>query len=122
VSTWGPRWQTIDADVARLPLLEVCAIQWVRCVEASLAGLRDLPADRTLEVRYETLCSHPIEEARKLLGFVGLPASRAVDEHASRNIVANQRNKARLTADEIAAVERRAGSLLARLNYLPHRT
>jgi len=119
VSTWGPRWQAIDADVARLPLLEVCAMQWVHCVEASLAALSNLPAQRTLEVRYEALCSHPIEEARKLLEFVGLPASRAVDEYASRNIVANQRNKARLSADEIRAVEHRAGSLLARLNYLP---
>lgn len=41
-TTWGPRYAGIDKDVADKSLLDVCAIQWSRCVTRSLEDLEEL--------------------------------------------------------------------------------
>ena len=82
VPTWGPRFAGIDELVRRRPLLEVCAVQWRRSVEATLAALRDLPSDTVVTVRYERLVDRPDEELGRIRDFLRLagasdPSSRA---------------------------------------------
>lgn len=69
--TWGPRYAGIDQDLAEISLLEVCARQWARCVEAAIAGLADVPYDRVLIVRYEDFVIDPdtqLTRAAELFG------------------------------------------------------
>lgn len=120
VGTWGPRWRGIDRDVEVMPLIDVCARQWVRSVETSRAWLADSASAPALEIRYEQLCAQPVVEARRLLEFVGLDPSEAVEEHASRTIVTTHQHKSRtgLTTDDLTAISAEAGPLLEQLGYL----
>lgn len=71
-ATWGPRYRGIDMDVANLPLIQVVARQWSRCVEQSLRGLEPIPPARRFEIRYEELTSDE-ERIAQLARFIGLP-------------------------------------------------
>ncbi len=73
VRTWGPRFASIDEMVISLPLDEVCAIQWRRCVDSSRAALRTLPADRVHHVVYEDFVAAPTAGLRSVLSFLALP-------------------------------------------------
>ncbi|UHD15472.1 sulfotransferase family protein [Thiocapsa bogorovii] len=68
---WGPRYAGIDVDLARKALPEVCALQWLRCVESASRDLaQQIPAERLLTLRYETLVEEPkgcLEQVADLL-------------------------------------------------------
>jgi hypothetical protein len=68
--TWGPRYQGIDADVTRLQLIEVCAIQWVQSVVQTLHGLDNVPPENVLTIRYEELVSDPDQHLKEIARFV----------------------------------------------------
>jgi len=55
LQVWGPRYKGIDQDLLKLPLEQVCARQWRRCVETSRDQLKEISPDRVFEVRYEDL-------------------------------------------------------------------
>lgn len=55
VRQWGPRLPGLDGLVRDLDVLEVCALQWRSCVEMAAHHGRQLPADRYLECRVESL-------------------------------------------------------------------
>jgi hypothetical protein len=56
---WGPRYPGIRSDRRRLPLLEVCAHQWVHSVATLRRGLASIPDERIVMVRYEELTRDP---------------------------------------------------------------
>lgn len=72
IHTWGPRYEGIDQDVAAKPLLEVCAIQWARCVKRSVEGVKELPAGKVFDVRYEEFIQEPLRELQRIASFVGI--------------------------------------------------
>ncbi len=82
VAFWGPRSDDMDEILARHSLIEACALQWQRCVDAAEAALAGLPADRVVSVRYEDFVQRPGEELRRLLAALGLPADDASVERA----------------------------------------
>src|SRR5260221_4458788 len=73
--TWGPRYQGIDEDVAHRDLIEVCAIQWVRSVEATLRDLAAVPADQVINVRYEDFVQNPQDQLKQIAARIGLDGS-----------------------------------------------
>lgn len=54
---WGPRYHGIDHDIENLPLAQVCARQWRRCVERSAEDLNTIDSARVLRIRYDELMS-----------------------------------------------------------------
>ena len=74
LESWGPRFAGMDEEVRQRPLLEVCALQWQRCVEAASTALAGSDAGAPVcEVRYERLVMAPEAELRRLYTFLGLP-------------------------------------------------
>ncbi|MEP2735213.1 MAG: sulfotransferase [Erythrobacter sp.] len=57
VKVWGPRYPGIEEDTKARSLAEVCAIQWQKSVEQSLADFAAIPDDRVFTIRYEDLVS-----------------------------------------------------------------
>lgn len=108
-----PGWRAL----LREDLVEQTALQWqaiVRHVRERRARLgRDY-----CELRYEELCARPREIYRGLFEFAGLAAGAAqlagVPEHPLER---SDGWRERLTAQEIANVEKTAGDLLADLGY-----
>lgn len=69
---WGVRYPGVEQDLRNHTLLEVCAIQWAKCIEESENALAGVPEDRKIVVRYEDLVERPDIEIRRVCEFVGL--------------------------------------------------
>ncbi len=115
---WGPRYPGIDEDLDALPLMQVVARQWVRCVETATADLAGLPATRVFEVRYEALLKDP-ERVRALCKFAGVADPTRVMEAFARKVDLSTLEKwrAKLSPDELKLVEDEQAEALRRFGY-----
>ncbi len=59
-----------------------CALQWRESVRLSLEGLRDVPEDQQLEVRFENLVADPGPVFTRILDFLVLPYDQDIVERA----------------------------------------
>jgi len=79
VDSWGPRYKGIDHDVENKRLIEVCAIQWARCVEHCCFELDNLENGRDyINVAYEKLISDPAGQLERVADFLELPDGEKV--------------------------------------------
>jgi hypothetical protein len=74
VASWGPRLRDMDALVASRPPLEVCALQWRRCVEQAAGDLAMLDSARVHRIRYEDFVAEPATHLADIAAFAGRPA------------------------------------------------
>jgi Sulfotransferase family len=122
---WGPyaRWWVEPerreefAEVADIVRSAWC---WRRFTEAALGGLAELPPDRSVEVRYESVVRDPAGAARLLSGFLGASAAghqAMAAGLASAKPGSVERWRSALTGHQLAGVERETGELLTRLGY-----
>lgn len=93
---------------------------WRRYTESALDGLATLPAERVLEVRYESLVGDPMTEAGRIGHFLstspsGDQALRAGLAQARPSSVGRWRDA--LDGGDVADVEREIKPLLDRLGY-----
>jgi hypothetical protein len=82
-----PGWR----ELARSPLEEVCAQQYVACNEAVLTARARIEPGRWIEIAYEDVVAHPVEELRRLFEKLEVPFSPAAESYArdlARNIAA----------------------------------
>jgi hypothetical protein len=122
---WGPyaRWWVEPErreEFAAVADIVRSAWCWRRFTEAALRGLAELPADRRIEVRYESVVRDPAGTARLLAGFLGTtPAGHqavaAGLAEAKPGSVGRWRSA--LTGHQVAEVEQETGDLLTRLGY-----
>lgn len=119
-SSWGPRFAGLDRLVAEKELVEVCAIQWQRCVRAAEASLERLPAEQTLTVRYEDLVADPAAVARCVYERAGLPFSEACAAFARETVHGGNLEKwrQRLSERELALLLPHIESELRRHGYI----
>jgi hypothetical protein len=113
---WGPKLDDNQIILEQHDLLEVCAIQWQRCVEASEQAFADMPAGRVLEVRYEDFVQQPANEVRRILQFIDHDAADSDIAAAAKPVRTGSLGKARksLSADELGKLETLIGSTLQR--------
>jgi len=77
LDAWGPVFAGM-AEVARDGSLEeLCARQWIRCVDLADMALQAMPAEKSLTLHYEQFAVHPDENLRRLLDFLGVSARAA---------------------------------------------
>jgi hypothetical protein len=86
----GDRWKFVappgwQAYASGHTLAEVCAFQWVACIEAILAAKELVAPDRWVDTTYERLTDSPTEETTRLLSRLGLPLDEGVLDQA-RNL------------------------------------
>jgi len=86
ISSWGVVPKDLKNLVARYSLLEVCACQWKRSVEATLHALEAISEEQQLEVRYESFVQDPQKEMERILGFLGLEMSEEVLQHLKARV------------------------------------
>lgn len=71
-ASWGPRLERMPELLERHPLDEVCALQWKRCVESSLAAFARMPAGRVVTVGYEDFVRSPESQLAAIVRFLGI--------------------------------------------------
>lgn len=72
IGTWGVRYKGIDEDHSNKDLIEVCAMQWVYCIQKAQADIDVIPADQLITVRYEQLIEDPESFLTGIAEFAGL--------------------------------------------------
>jgi hypothetical protein len=85
---------------------ELCARNWVEEIRAVRDGLRAVPADRVLWLRYEDLVADPMPELSRVARFLGLePSSRWDAQLGALSFPdRNERWRQQLPSDAIATV------------------
>lgn len=98
---------------------EITARDWVEEVRAVEQGLTAVPPESVLSIRYERLVQDLVPVLRELASFAGLPADRRwvkrIDQLPSPRTSETWRE--RLTAREIATIERFQSHTLRRRGY-----
>ena len=86
LSFWGPQYPGIQDDLKSLSLDEVCARQWVSCVEDANAALSALPPDRICRVAYEELAFMPDAQIARIGAFLGAGVDEAIIAEACAKV------------------------------------
>ncbi len=68
-NVWGPRLPGIDGMLKELSVLDVCALQWRACVEATCRYGRTLPADRYMAFRLEDISPQTLGRITRFCGL-----------------------------------------------------
>jgi hypothetical protein len=116
--TWGPRFAGIDEMVRTCTLDEVCATQWQRCVERSLAALDQLPAEQVFRMTYEQFVHQPAEGLLELLRFLRLPTNNPEPAVAHVSAASVGAGRSALSPDELARVQHILSPTLERLSHV----
>lgn len=86
---WGPRIKDIEGLLGQQSLEEVCARQWLSCINNSLDGLKNLKVNQDLiHVNYETLVTEPRAELHRISDFIGVNPKPIIRQ--SKTIVKQQ--------------------------------
>jgi len=99
LSFWGPQYPGIQNDLKTLSLDEVCARQWVSCVEEAHTALGDLSADRVCRVFYEGLVFAPDEQIASISSFLDARLSAAMIATACSKISTKSVGQGRRSLD-----------------------
>jgi len=101
VLTWGVVLRDLEELLDRYSLLEVCGIQWQRCVTSSINTLKYMNDDKKIEVRYESLVENPTYEIQRLLEFLNLKYSKEMITNMAQKIRSSDINKWEKTVNVI---------------------
>jgi hypothetical protein len=69
-TTWGPRYNGIDRDLKQKDIWEVCAIQWLRCIESALQSLSHVASVQQMNIRYEEFVCQPEMYLTQIAAFL----------------------------------------------------
>lgn len=96
---WGPQLDGMDKLLVRHPLDEVCALQWMRCVDAAAGTFAAMPSERWFEVAYEDFVRDPESGLARMLDFIGLDVPIKQQRHVVASVRADSIGKGRATLD-----------------------
>jgi hypothetical protein len=118
-STWGPRYNGIEEDIASRDLLEVCAIQWVRCVNTASTDLSKLPAEQVLTIHYEAFVGQPVEHLEQIANFLKVDPTPYKARIEMADISPNNigKGRSRLSSQKMNRIMPLMADTLVALNY-----
>lgn len=107
LASWGPRFEGMPETHREHSLIEVCGLQWRRCVERSDEALTQIGASRVYRLCYEDLVARPADQVQRLADFLGvaIPQQRVLKltNDVSSRSVGNARK--RLDAAAMTSLE-----------------
>lgn len=121
LASWGPRFAGIDAALQHQSLIEVCALQWQRCVDLADSQFAAIDEGRICRIAYEDFIREPVDRLAIICQAVQVAADphdlRAAVRHVTQANVGKWRNE--VTPSERVALEASLGETLARHGYEP---
>lgn len=75
LSVWGPKFQGMSELSKEGGLSQVCAAQWVRCVESATSAFNDMDPSRVIHLRYEDFVTEPATHLKSVTQFLALSYS-----------------------------------------------
>ena len=113
---WGPVYRGIQDDLRVLPLLQVCARQWQRSVEATFDQLIAVDASRVLTVQYRDLVTDPGSQVARIYEFLGASATHRTHNGPRVSTQYMGSFRTRLTEKEGSSLEAWLGPTLERVS------
>jgi hypothetical protein len=115
----GPIYKGMKEDFEKYSLAEVCALQWLRCVEKAEKDLDQIAPERIHRIRYEDFVVNPVSELRQLGDFLDLELSEQLLEELSAGIHAKSIGKGRQSIDDKTAklIDKLIGDKLRQHGY-----
>jgi hypothetical protein len=119
VDIWGPHYPGIRDDLESKSLLEVCALQWKKCVTRARENGREGDADNYFELHYETLMTSPGEILPDIADFLNLDSPEPGLKFARNNFRTDSigRGNQSLTPDEVDRVANTLGTTPETFGY-----
>jgi len=111
---WGVRYPGYRKDLKEKSTLQVCATQWVTCVETSLEQLAEVDPTRQVEVRYEALMLEPQKQLQRIADFIGIDGQFESSRFNAKNI---GKYKAALSEQQMDSIQPILFPTLTKLNY-----
>lgn len=72
LSVWGPRFEGMSELAKNRSLPEVCAKQWIRCVELATSALKEMPDSKVFYLRYEDFVAEPVTTLESISRFLSI--------------------------------------------------
>ncbi|MCP4908249.1 MAG: sulfotransferase [bacterium] len=122
-ATWGPAVPGLREFSGNRAIAEVVAFQWGELNRIALEGLRSIPKERWIQVRFEDLIDRPEEEFLKIARFADVQSPDAVSQYASVFVSPNnipkqsQWTAAEVSADEWEKIDPLIASMQRALGY-----
>ena len=114
---WGPKFPDIREVAEAQNVLEVCAVQWAKSVQAARNGLRSVPDDQQLEVRFETLVQAPTTTLRRILDFAKISMDPTLIERAEETLRADAAHRwKKRDEDEIKRIMNEVGRFVKKID------
>lgn len=119
LAAWGPVFAGMRGLPRDLPLAELSARQWRRCVERTDQDLAAIDPRRVYVVRYEDFVAAPAAELARILAFLGAEADARAVAAACAGVRGGSVGKAlrSLPPADQAIIARVCSPLLARHGY-----
>lgn len=119
LAVWGPVFAGMRSLPRDIPLAELAARQWRRCVERTDEDLAGIDPVRVCRVRYEDFVAAPAAELARILAFLGVEADAAALAAATAGVRGGSVGKAvrSLPARDQATIAAVCGPLLGRHGY-----
>ena len=117
---WGPQLDEMQSLLKKYSLLEVCALQWKGCLCCAEKELNCLDDSRVLNLRYEKFVTNPLEELKRITGFLDTELSRDELEALIVNVTNKSIGKGRnsLSSEQREKVMPHISDELYRMGYV----
>lgn len=116
---WGPQLAGMQELMVKHSLVEVCGLQWQRCVNSAAETFDAMPESKVLDISYEKFVVSPKEEMYRVVEFLGLDKDEVLIQEIGRGIlpgsVGNWRKD--LTEDDVLRLKTLIGATLDRYGY-----
>lgn len=118
-SIWGPQFEGMKEEINSKSMLEICAIQWQKCVEKAEEGLASLSQENVVRVCYEEFVKNPCSELGRVLHHLQLEVDEREIAHATTFVSAQSIGKgyADLSSDQVELLKQRLQSTMVALGY-----
>jgi len=83
---WGPRFEGMIDMLSHHTLSEVCAMQWVRCVERAEQDFLRISSERIYRIRYEDFVNDSTVEISKICRFLGVELAAEFAASVTRRV------------------------------------
>lgn len=117
---WGPRFDDMDELVENYPLIEVCCIQYKRCVEAVEKSMINLKISNFIQVKYENIILNPVEEINCIYQLLELDSYEELNDKLNSYITPGCSGnwEQRLSERELSSVLKHIEKILKFYGYI----
>lgn len=105
LNTWGPVLENMREVISTNSLDELCAIQWMTCVNYAERDLASIPSENVHLINYESFVTNPVDEFARIASFIGRDVPPDFGDKLKLKVMVSSVGKGRRKIGE-SAVER----------------